>query len=47
MLEYAGFTGKDFEFLITHPDDFSMDGETFDKLTTPTDMEWTKVQKDG
>ena len=47
MLEYTDFTGKDFEFTIVHPDDFSIDGDTFDKLMTPDDMEWLKVQKDG
>ena len=47
MGDTSNLTGKDFEFLITHPDDFEISSDLFDKLMTPDTIEWTKVIKNN
>lgn len=40
-------TGKDFEFLITHPDEFEILDKDFEGLMTPDDMPWSKILKNN
>lgn len=45
MEDYSSLTGKDFEFLITHSENFEISNDVFDSLMTPNTIEWIKVLK--
>ena len=47
MLDRTNLTGRDFEFLIIHPDELEINGDIFDKLMTPDNISWTKISKDN